>query len=272
MDQLPPWRRKVYTIVYESDTPAGQLFDILILVAILLSILVVMLDTVGWFSKVYQEELYLLEWFFTLLFTGEYLVRIFVVGKPSRYLLSFYGIIDILSILPTYISIMVPGTQFLLTIRTLRLLRVFRILKLTRFLGEGKSLMKALRSSAPKIILFIGAVTILSIILGTIMYMVEGPENGFSSIPKSIYWSIVTLTTVGYGDIAPQTILGQTIATLIMILGYGIIAVPTGIVSVELARPSNAKEERFVCVNCQNDQHLPGASYCHQCGHALPVD
>jgi voltage-gated potassium channel len=227
---------KFYRIIFESDTPSGKAFDVALLIAILLSILLVMLESVQQYSERYGNFIKHGEYVFTALFTIEYIVRIYCARRRWKYITSFYGIIDLVSILPTFLSILVEGSQYALVIRGLRLLRVFRVLKLTHFLGEAEVLRRALRQSFAKIIVFIGAVIVLIFIVGSSMYLIEGPENGFTSIPVSVYWAIVTLTTVGYGDIAPQTVAGQTLASIVMILGYGIIAVPTGIVSVELSR------------------------------------
>ena len=238
-------RKKLYRIIFESDTPAGKAFDVALLIAILLSILVVTLESVHWIMAKYNGVIKAAEWFFTILFTIEYALRIYCAPRRLRYILSFYGLIDFISILPTFLSLFVAGTQYAMVIRSLRLLRVFRVLKLTHFLGEAEVLRKALRQSAAKIIVFIGVVVTMVYIVGALMYLIEGPENGFTSIPTSVYWAVVTLTTVGYGDIAPQTIAGQMLATVVMILGYGIIAVPTGIVSVEMSRAdasAHAKE------------------------------
>nr|WKN36440.1 ion transporter [Tunicatimonas sp. TK19036] len=229
-------REKLYHIIFESDTPSGKAFDVALLVAILLSILLVMIESVGYINTQYGDLIKIGEWIFTALFSLEYIVRIYCAPRRWKYVISFYGLIDLISILPSFLSIFVKGSQYALMIRALRLLRVFRVLKLTHFLGEAEVLRKALRQSMAKITVFIGVVLVLIFLVGSSMYLIEGPANGFTSIPVSIYWAIVTLTTVGYGDIAPQTIAGQTLASIVMILGYGIIAVPTGIVSVELSR------------------------------------
>ncbi len=231
---LQGWRKRWHEIIFEAETPEGRLFDVWLLVAILLSIVLVMLESVREINEQYGEWLRYGEWFFTLLFTLEYIARLLTVRSPWRYAVSPLGIIDLLSILPTYMSLFFAGTQYFMVIRVLRLLRVFRILKLAHYVHEARVLGTALQASREKIIVFLMAVLSLVIILGTIMYWVEGPENGFTSIPRSIYWAIVTLTTVGYGDIAPATPLGQFISSLVMILGYGILAVPTGIVTSEL--------------------------------------
>ena len=233
-------KERLYHIIFESDTPAGKGFDVALLIAIVLSILVVTLESVQWIMVKYTEEIKAAEWFFTIIFTIEYVLRIYCAPRRVRYIRSFYGIIDFVSILPTYLSLFVAGTQYALVIRSLRLLRVFRVLKLTHFLGEAEVLQKAMRQSVAKIIVFLGVVITLVFIVGALMYLIEGPENGFTSIPTSVYWAVVTLTTVGYGDIAPQTVAGQTLATVVMIMGYGIIAVPTGIVSVEISRADAA--------------------------------
>ncbi len=229
-------KEKLYHIIFESDTPAGKAFDVGLLVAIVLSILTVTLESVSWIVDDYGTWIKASEWFFTALFTVEYALRIYCAPHRGRYIRSFYGLIDFISILPTYLSLFVAGTQYAMIIRSLRLLRVFRVLKLTHFLGEAEVLRNAMKESAAKIIVFIGVVITLVFIVGSLMYLIEGPENGFTSIPTSVYWAVVTLTTVGYGDIAPQTVAGQTLATIVMIMGYGIIAVPTGIVSVEMSK------------------------------------
>lgn len=264
------WKTYLHEVIFEADTFEGKAFDVVLLIAILLSVLAVMLESVAGIKAEYGDILYTIEWFFTVLFTIEYIARLVVVTKPWRYALSFLGIVDLLSILPTFLSLFFVGAQSLLVIRSIRLLRVFRVFKLARFLGEASQLTAALKASRPKIIVFIGAVFAMTVVLGTAMYLIEGGENGFTSIPKSIYWAVVTLTTVGYGDIAPQTVLGQALATLIMILGYGIIAVPTGIVSAEM---SKAKELHPVttqaCPHCGAEGHDSDAAYCKKCGGRL---
>lgn len=261
---------KLHTIIYEADTKAGKLFDQVLLVAITGSLIVVMLDTVESIHRTHGDLLYGLEWFFTILFTVEYIGRIIAVTHPRKYIFSFYGIVDLLSIIPTYLSIFLPGSQYLMSVRALRLIRIFRVLKLTRYLGEAAELRKALRMSRPKITVFLVVVLTVTIINGTLMYLIEGPTNGFTSIPKAIYWAIVTLTTVGYGDISPQTPLGQLIASMIMILGYGIIAIPTGIVTSEIAKmqqktPTNTQ----ACPSCSREGHADDALYCKYCGEKL---
>ena len=226
------WRHALHEIIFEADTPAGKLFDILLIVSIVISVVLVMLDSVSGIRATYGRQLYVGEWVFTILFTVEYLLRLLCVGRPLAYATSFFGMVDLLAILPTYLSIFIPGSQYLLVIRLLRVLRIFRVLKLVPYLGEARLLVQALRASRRKIIVFLFTVMILVVIFGSLMYLIEDPDSGFTSIPRSIYWAIVTLTTVGYGDISPQTGLGQLLAALIMVIGFGMIAVPTGIVTV----------------------------------------
>lgn len=264
------WKNKLHDIIYEADTPAGKWFDIILIVAILISIILVTLESVESVDKEYHDFLNSAEWVITILFSIEYILRIITIKKPSRYILSFYGIIDFLATIPKYLSLIFIGTHALVALRALRLLRVFRILKLTRYLGASGSLISALKASRVKIFVFLFSVLVITIILGTVMYLIEGPENGFTNIPHSMYWAIVTLTTVGYGDLAPHTPLGQFIASLVMILGYGIIAVPTGIVTSELTRadakvPTNTQH----CSNCGADLHYDDAQFCHKCGKKL---
>jgi len=262
-------RERLHEIIFEADTPVGRAFDVGLLVAIVLSVAAVMLESVDTIRAVYGRELILVEWIFTLLFTVEYALRLACVREPLRFASSFYGIIDLLAIVPTYLSIFVPGSQSLLVIRTLRLLRVFRVLKLARFVGEEAVLRAAVRGSMRKILVFLGAVFTLIVIVGTLMYLIEGREGGFTSIPQSVYWAVVTVTTVGYGDIAPQTVLGKLVASLLMVTGYGIIAVPTGIVTVELANVRNTRVSTQACPNCGAERHDHGASYCNRCGAHL---
>jgi len=267
------WRVKLHEVIYGTHSPSGRLFDIILLIAILASIVLVMLESVKSFDARYHKFLNISEWVITILFSLEYIARIISVKKPSKYIFSFYGVIDLLSTIPKYISLIFAGSHALVALRGLRLLRMFRILKLARYLGASNSLVTALKASRAKIAVFLFAVLILSIILGTIMYMVEGDDSGFTSIPTSVYWTIVTLTTVGYGDIAPQTPLGQLIATFIMIIGYGIIAVPTGIVSAEYATTKkNEFDEGRSCENCGTDILRDDADYCRKCGHKLNDD
>ena len=264
------WRERLYTVVFESDTRAGRAFDLFLIVAIVASVVVVMLESVAGVRARYGDELRIAEWAFTLLFTAEYLLRLAVVGRPLRYARSFFGVIDLLSVVPTYLSVLLPGAQYLLVLRLLRILRVFRVLKLAHYLHEGQVLLGALKASRRKILVFIFAVVTLDVVLGSVMYLVEGPENGFTSIPISIYWTIVTLTTVGYGDISPQTPLGQAIASVIMIIGYGIIAVPTGIVTAELSRGGAAPPvSGQTCPSCAAEGHAVDARFCRRCGARL---
>lgn len=262
-------RKKLYIIIFGTDTPAGKAFDVALLVAILISVLAVMLESVPSLNSRFGYVFKYAEWIFTVVFSLEYLTRIYVTDDRKKYIFSFYGLIDLLSLLPTYLSFIFTGTQYLLIIRALRLLRVFRILKLGRFVGEGEQLGRALKASRHKITVFMGTVVMLVILLGTVMYLVEGRDNGFTSIPLSIYWAIVTLTTVGYGDIAPQTILGQSIASFVMILGYAIIAVPTGIVTVELQKDRENQKNK-ACKSCNSKGHDTEALYCKFCGEKLP--
>ena len=266
------WRNKLHEIIYEADTPSGKLFDVALLIVIVLSIILVMLESVDPLNQQYYWQFYTAEWIITIVFTIEYILRIISIKKPFKYIFSFYGIVDLLSTIPTYIAFIAGGHNLLFAIRALRLLRVFRILKITRYIGESNKLIKALKDSKAKILVFLFTVLIVCVIMGTVMYLVEGPENGYTSIPIGIYWCIVTLTTVGFGDIHPVTPMGQFIASLIMITGYGIIAVPTGIVSAEYTKnmrnkpiPTNTQ----VCPHCNETRHLDGAEYCHNCGKVL---
>jgi len=260
----------LYEIVFESDTRAGKTYDVGLLVCIVASVIVVALESISTLSIQFDNWLYIFEWVFTIIFTIDYIARLWIVERKGRYIVSFFGIIDLLSILPTYLGLFLVGAQSLMVIRSIRLLRIFRIFKLTRYVGEGQNLAQALRSSRPKIIVFLVTISTSVIITGTVMYMVEGPEHGFTSIPKSIYWAIVTMTTVGYGDLAPQTALGQTLASFIMILGYGIIAVPTGIVSAEMvAQKHKEKITTQVCPHCLKDGHDHDAIFCKYCGGNL---
>jgi len=263
-------RDKLYDIIFHSDTKAGKNFDVILLVSIILSVIIVMLDSVGELHERYTQIFIYAEWIFTILFTIEYFTRIIISRKPLDYITSFYGIIDLLSIMPTYMSLIITGSHYLLVIRILRMLRIFRILKLSRYLRASQVLQISLRQSKYKIIVFLEVVIATVVIMGSFMYLIEGPEHGFNSIPRSIYWAIVTLTTVGFGDITPQTILGQFFASMIMILGYSIIAVPTGIISAELMRadrPGRRTESR--CMACDHKQHDEDAVYCKYCGKEL---
>jgi voltage-gated potassium channel len=268
----PPagWRARLHEIVFEADTPAGRFFDFTLIWLILLSCATVILESVRHIREQFGEPLYALEWLFTLLFTVEYLLRLMSVRQPLRYATSFFGVVDLLAIIPTYLSIFVPGSHYLLVIRILRLLRVFRLLKLSEYITEADTLRRALRASRRKISVFLSTVVLLVVIIGALMYVVEGEENGFTSIPISIYWAVVTMTTVGYGDLSPRTPFGQMIASIVMIIGYGIIAVPTGIVSVELAQAVRQQTiSRQSCPACSAEGHDPDARCCKYCGANL---
>jgi len=270
----------MHEVIYEADTPSGRLFDIILLILILASIILVMLESVSSLDDKYHDIFYTGEWIITIFFTLEYFARVISVNKPSKYIFSFYGIIDFLSTIPLYLSFFIVGSNALLTVRALRLLRVFRILKVTRYIGESNKLTKALIDSRTKISVFLFTVLIVCIISGTVMYLVEGEDSGFRNIPVSIYWCIVTLTTVGYGDIAPITPLGQFLASIIMIMGYGIIAVPTGIVSAEYTKSAlqGPSQDEHIhtntqsCSNCNHDTHHDDAKYCNHCGYSLHDD
>ena len=270
IDSKKSLKSLLHEIIYEADTPEGKFFDVILLFLILLSVFVVMLDSIDIFHTNYRYLFDIIEWIITVLFSIEYALRIIVVKKPLKYITSFFGIIDLLSILPQYLSFFFVSSGSLAALRALRLLRVFRILKLTRFIGESNFLIRSLKASRAKIGVFLFTVFILSIIFGTIMYLIEGEENGFTSIPESIYWTIVTLTTVGYGDIAPGTTIGRFIASIIMIMGYGIIAVPTGIVSAEMAQKRRSPDTNpQSCPNCAESSDKDNAKFCHSCGNIL---
>jgi voltage-gated potassium channel len=271
MEQSQPrWKKHLYEIIFEADTPQGRTFDIFLLGIIVMSTLVVMLESIPSKPDHIARLLIVLEWVFTILFTIEYILRLIAVNNKSRYIFSFFGIVDLLSILPSYIALIFSGAQVLIVIRIIRLFRIFRILKLAQFVGAGNTLRSALLASRHKISVFLLTVMMSVIISGTLMYLVEGAENGFTSIPVSIYWAIVTMTTVGYGDIAPQTPFGQALASLIMILGYGIIAVPTGIVSAEMFDlKSKEKLSTQVCPHCMKEGHDADAIHCKFCGGKL---
>lgn len=278
-DKQRPFRDKVHEVIFEADTPTGKFFDILLLVLIVLSVITVMLESSdGWPAGV-KELFIILEWVFTVTFTIEYLLRLYVTIRPWKYALSFYGVVDLLAILPTYLSFFIYGTQYLVVIRILRLLRVFRIFKLGKYLSEGAQLKKALIASRNKITVFLFVVTILVTLIGSLMYLIEGGQNeGFSSIPRAVYWAIVTLTTVGYGDITPSSSIGQFLSAVVMILGYAIIAVPTGIVTNELMGKTSSEAEKTntqSCRFCTREGHDDDATYCKFCGGRLnevPLD
>lgn len=267
----PPgsWHHRAYRIVFDSDTPAGRAFDVGLIVAIVLSVAVVMLESVAGIRARHGTLLRTLEWGMTLLFAAEYVMRLAIVQRPHRYALSFYGLVDLLALLPTIASLLVPGAQSLLAVRMLRLLRVFRILKLGRYLDEASTLRTALWASRRKIAVFVMFVFTLVVVLGALMYLVEGGKGGFTSIPRSVYWAVVTLTTVGYGDISPVTPLGQFVATIIMLLGYGILAVPTGIVTVEMANAARPPPSPETCPRHPSIVHDSDAAFCRICGSHL---
>lgn len=263
------WKKILHEIIYEADTFGGKIFDVFLLILILFSIVLVMLESVTSIDEKYHDILYFSEWFVTILFTIEYILRIITIKKPLKYIFSFYGIIDLLSTIPMYLSMIFVGTHNLVAFRSLRLLRIFKIFKLATYIGEANQLIKALKASKARISVFLFFILILCVILGTVMYLIETPENGFTSIPRSVYWAIVTLTTVGYGDIAPQTPLGQFIASAIMILGYAIIAIPTGIVSSEIAKKETINTNTTSCPSCSYEDHKDEAEYCYNCGNKL---
>ena len=276
------WRERLYVVIFESDTRAGQVFDVLLITAILASVVAVMLESVAYYETQYSHALRVAEWGFTLLFTIEYVLRLLCARRPGRYATSFFGVVDFLAIVPTYASVLVPGAQFILVVRLLRVLRVFRVLKLMAYLGEANFLLRALRQSRKKITVFLFGVLTMVVIFGTLMYLVEGPSNGFTSIPRAVYWAIVTLTTVGFGDISPQTNLGQFLAAILMITGFGIIAVPTGIVTREMmrsetntdgdAQPStggSTPKSSSPCPACGLPDHDADAVFCKRCGTRL---
>ena len=269
-EPLSPWRESLNRIIFGAETHLGKAFDVVLIISIVMSVIAVMLDSVSWFHDRHAQALYLVEWTFTLLFTLEYGLRLLCVRRPWLYFRSFFGMVDLLSILPTYLSLLFPGAHYIMVIRILRLLRVFRILKLSEYMDEAQVLMSALHNSFRKITVFLYAVITLVIIFGAMMYVIENTNPGFTSIPKSVYWAIVTLTTVGYGDIAPQTTLGQVMASAIMIMGYGIIAVPTGIYSAELVKSYKGSRIRNdACPDCGETGHDFDADFCKYCGHAL---
>ncbi len=266
-------RIKLREIIFESDTRAGKGFDIGLLIAILVSVIAVMLDSISSVRASIGQFLIILEWTVTILFSLEYLLRIWTIGRPVKYILSFYGIIDLLALLPTYLSLILAGSQYLIIIRIIRILRIFRILKLGRYMAASSILAIAMKESRHKIIVFLEVILTIVVIVGALMYLIEGPKNGFTSIPVSIYWAIVTITTVGYGDISPATAIGQIIASVIMILGYAIIAVPTGIITMELSKAQQTQKKKnatqFFCPSCGEAEHDPRASFCKKCGEKL---
>ncbi|ARU88997.1 ion transporter [Pseudomonas sp. M30-35] len=270
MENTLSLRRRIYRVIFFTDTQAGQRFDNILLVTILASLIVVMLDSIEAVHSQYSAWMSGLEWMFTALFAIEYLVRIYCSPKPLRYIFSFYGLIDLLAILPGLLTLFFPSAQYLLIVRVIRMIRVFRVLKLSPYLRQANFLMTALRGSKQKIIVFFSCIAILVTVYGTLMYVIEGPEHGFTSIPKGIYWAVVTLTTVGFGDIVPKTALGQFLSTLVMITGYSIIAVPTGIFTAELASAMHGGDVlEHECPSCKKDAHEPHAAFCNRCGNPL---
>jgi len=270
-DTLNPRKEKIHEIIFEADTPMGKAFDVILMVAIIASVLVVMLETVQDLQVNYRQIFVMLEWAFTIFFTIEYVLRLYCVYRPMKYALSFYGIVDLLSIIPTYLSFFFTGFHSLMIIRALRLMRIFRIFKLGQFMNEGAVLVDAMRASRVKITVFLIFISVLVTIIGAVMYLVEGgePDSNFTSIPKSIYWAVVTLTTVGYGDIAPVTHFGQFLAAAVMILGYAVIAVPTGIVTNELFNKASMQTNTQACRFCAKEGHDDDAEYCKYCGEIL---
>lgn len=268
------WQARLFTIIFEADTPAGKLFDVILIAVIAVSIVAVMLESVEAVQVSYGPALRTLEWTITALFTLEYLLRLACVQRPAGYARSFFGVVDVMALLPTYLSVLLPGSQSLVVIRGLRLLRVMRVFKLAGYLGQANLLMNALRASRSKILVFIGTVLLLDLILGSAMYLIEGEEGGFTSIPRSVYWAIVTMTTVGYGDIAPVSVAGQLLAAAVMLLGYAILAVPTGIVAAEIVEQIRPVEiTTRSCPHCLTEGHNPSSQFCRDCGERLdPVD
>lgn len=263
---------RLFEIIFEADTRAGKLFDIVLLMVILLSVITVIAESIPAWRNNCGYTFLLLEWIFTIIFSVEYLLRVYSSRRKIKYIISFYGIIDLLAILPAFLGIFIAGARSLLVIRALRLLRIFRILKISRYLSAGNTLIKAIKSSREKIGVFLFAVLMVVLLIGTLMYLIEGEKNGFTSIPKSIYWAVVTLTTVGYGDITPQTALGQFLSGVLMIIGYAIIAVPTGIISVEIARSELKKSSTQVCPKCMREGLDANAEFCKYCGARLNAE
>lgn len=264
-------KKRLFDIIFGTESPAGKRFDLVLIYVILLSVLALMLDSIQVVATKYGYALKVAEWFFTIVFTVEYLVRLYCSPRPLAYFRSFYGIIDLISVLPTYLSLFFPGANYILVIRLLRVLRVFRVLKLARYLSEANVLVRSMLQARRKILVFFMVVVVLSTIFGSIMYIVEGPANGFTSIPKSIYWTIVTITTVGYGDITPQTVVGQFVSSIAMLTGYSIIAIPTGIVTAELAYEIQRERLAISCRNCEKSGHDRDSKYCNHCGVELPA-
>ncbi|VVM73001.1 hypothetical protein PS684_03046 [Pseudomonas fluorescens] len=269
MDSSNSWRERLYVMIFQSDTRAGRRFDGILLLIILASLVIVMLDSIDSIHQNYANVLAYIEWGFTIIFLGEYILRLYCSPKPLRYAFSFYGLVDLLAIVPGILALYYSDAQYLLIIRIIRMLRIFRVLKLSPYLKQANYLMSALRGSKQKIVVFLVSVCTLVTVFGTLMYVIEGPEHGFTSIPKGIYWAIVTLTTVGFGDIVPKTPLGQVISSLVMITGYSIIAVPTGIFTAELANAMRGEQLQHDCSVCKKNSHEHGAAFCSRCGNAL---
>lgn len=265
-------KRRLRVVIFGTDTPAGRYFDLALIVCIVLSVGLVFIDTVAAVHNQYGQYIRVAEWMFTIIFTLEYGLRLYCSAHPLKYARSFYGLVDLLSVLPSYLALFFPGANFTLVIRILRLFRIFRVLKLLRYLSEGNLLLKAMMLSSRKVVMFFFSVSLIIMVLGAIMYVVEGPDNGFSSIPKSIYWTIVTITTVGYGDITPQTDLGQAIAAFTMLLGYSIIAIPTGILTAEISQEMGRTRDLRRCSNCLKTGHENDAVFCNHCGSELQKD
>jgi voltage-gated potassium channel len=264
-----PWRTALHRVIFGAETPAGRWFDVILIFSILASVAVVMLDSIQTVQSAHGRLLNSLEWFFTFLFTGEYVLRLLCSPRPGRYATSFFGVVDLVSLLPTYLAVLFPAGRFFIVLRILRIMRVFRVLKLVQYVGEANVLRRALWASRRKIIVFLFALFTLVVVLGSLMYVIEGEANGFTSIPRSVYWAVVTLTTVGYGDISPRTNLGQMLAMVIMILGYSIIAVPTGIVTAEITYAGREKAGPVRCPGCGAGGHDGDAGHCKFCGAAL---
>ena len=266
-------RHTLYQVIYQAHTPAGRGFDIVLIISIVVSVLTIILDSVTEINQHYKEQFFIIDWVFTILFTVEYLLRIFCIQRPVKYITSFYGLIDLLSIVPSYIGLFIPGSHYLQVIRILRVLRIFRVLKLVQYINQSNQLLNALSASRPKIAIFLFTISTLLVIFGSIMYLIEGPENGFTNIPVSIYWAVVTLTTVGFGDITPKTDLGRAISAVVMVTGYAIIAVPTGIITNELSQEMKKQQPRLakrICRKCHKLGHEIDANYCRIRGTELP--
>ncbi|MCO8163365.1 ion transporter [Pseudomonas sp. 21LCFQ010] len=269
MSTTPNRRERLHTVIFQTDTPAGRRFDQTLLVIILLSLLVTIIDSIESIHAQYATALAWIEWGFTAVFAVEYLLRLYCSPRPLKYAFSFYGLVDLLAIIPGILAIYYSDAQYLLIVRIIRMLRIFRVLKMGMYLRQAHYLLEALRGSKQKIIVFLASVSTLVTVFGTLMYVIEGPEHGFTSIPKGIYWAIVTLTTVGFGDIVPKTPVGQMVSSLVMIIGYSIIAVPTGIFTAELANAMRGEQLKHDCPVCAKKQHEHGAAFCSRCGNAL---